>query len=746
MANSQHDRPASTRIEPARAAIIFLFAVVGVWYLNWRLTSFNPDAWVFSIVVYAAEVYGFMTALMHFYMNWRLTDRVSLPAPVKAKVDVFIPTYNESTDMLRRTVNAALNMDHPSTVWLLDDGNRAEMRQLAEELGCRYLAREDNSHAKAGNLNNALKYSEGEFIAIFDADHAPKRSFLSRTLGYFRDQRVAFVQTPQDFYNLDSFQHRGKAGNRAIWTEQSLFFRVIQRGKDYHNAAFFCGSCAVIRREALEAIGGIATGSITEDLHTSIRLHKKGYQSVYHAESLAYGLAPAQVEPFLKQRIRWGQGAMQVWKKEGVLFGRGLTLAQRINYFASMSTYFDGWQKGIFYAAPIIVLTTGLMPLASPGWEFLLHFIPFYLLNFWAFEEISRGYGRTLYIEQYNMSRFAAFAWATLGLFRGNLRFKVTAKGLRKESRFDFLTLPQKLVLFGSIAAIVLGGVLFVATAYLPWHAVVANVLWASLNAGLAYAILSFTRVRAKNRRGEYRFGLPLAARLQFDGQPSVLGTVGDISPNGLRFYGSTPETLQAGTHYSGILYLPGGPVRIAGTTTGTVGSKPEAGVSKAVGCRLDDSQVDTRVRIEKFLFGSDLEFHLNGLEERQPTPMERLGAVKTAAPQDMVPDIEAGHWNAVQLSHASGRPKQHLVALARLDAGQQPSHVLSYLPLPVGESFWMTIHARTAHAVYRGHFDSEVKLDSPLGTMYLYAFHSQAFDQGKTTPDDQLHPELLAA
>ena len=168
--------------------------------------------------------------------------------------------------MLRRTLLAASRMEYPHQTWLLDDGNRPEARALADSLGCRYLARERNTDAKAGNLNNALQHSEAELIAVFDADHAPARDFLTRTLGYFADPAVAFVQTPQDFYNLDSYQHRQHPRRHLVWTEQSLFFRVIQRGKDCWNAAFFCGSCAVLRRRALDKIGGFATGSVTEDL------------------------------------------------------------------------------------------------------------------------------------------------------------------------------------------------------------------------------------------------------------------------------------------------------------------------------------------------------------------------------------------------------------------------------------------------------------------------------------------------
>jgi cellulose synthase (UDP-forming) len=293
-----------------------------------------------------------------------------------------------------------------------------------------------------------LRQTTGAFIAIFDADHAPQKNFLTSTLGYFSDTNVAFVQTPQDFFNLDSFQHRVNGKKKEMWTEQSLFFKVIQRGKDYWNAAFFCGSCAVVRRSALDLVGGFATATVTEDLHTSIKLHKAGFRSVYHPESVAFGIAPSTVAPFLQQRVRWGQGAMQVLKKENIFFTRELTIIQRLNYAASMMTYFDGWQKGIFYIAPVIVLTMGIMPIKADGVDFLLHFLPYYLLSLWVFKEAGRGYGGILYMEQYNFARFAAFIWATCGLFAGKLQFKVTNKAQGGSVGSFLIFLPQWTIFF----------------------------------------------------------------------------------------------------------------------------------------------------------------------------------------------------------------------------------------------------------------------------------------------------------
>ena len=251
-----------------------------------------------------------------------------------------------------------------------------------------------------------------------DADHVPLPHFLDRVIGYFSDEKVAFVQTPQDFYNIDSYQHRVDTKRRRMWTEQSLFFSVIQPGKDYWNSAFYCGSCGTLRRKALEVIGGFAEATVTEDIHTSVLLHAKKYRSIYHNESLAYGLAPGTTLPFLVQRLRWGQGAMQVLARDNPLWLKGLSLPQRISYFTSMTTYLDGFQKMIFYLAPVVYFATGILPILAFNVVFLMYFIPYFVLFILSFELMSRGHGSTFRTEQYNMAKFATFMRSMGGLFR----------------------------------------------------------------------------------------------------------------------------------------------------------------------------------------------------------------------------------------------------------------------------------------------------------------------------------------
>lgn len=702
---------------PARTVLIALFLAAGLWYLHWRLGSFNPDALAFSVTLYAAEIFGFLTALLHLFMTWRLNDREPPPAQLGLTVDVFVPTINEPVDIVRRTVLAAMQMRYPHETWLLDDGNRPEMRALAGQLGCRYLAREGHADAKAGNLNHALARSTAQFIAVFDADHAPAGNFLERTLGFFRDPRVAFVQTPQDFYNLDSFQHRHRAGDKAIWTEQSLFFRVIQKGKDFWNAAFFCGSCGVMRRSALAAIGGFATGTVTEDLHTSIRLHKKGWRSIYHGESLAFGVAPATIVPYLRQRIRWGQGAMQVWRKEGILTARGLTVPQRLCYLASVLTYFDGWQKAVFYLAPIVVLLTGVMPVSALGWDFFARFVPYYVLNFLVLEEVARGYGRTVLLAQYNMARFFAFVVSTLGLFRRKLPFRVTSKRRAANERIAFHLAPQYAVLLLNALAVPAGLALYYWQGRLPLEGLVVNAAWAGANCLLATSLLSFTWRRSFNRRSEYRFPVPLPARIRIVGRPPVYATIDDISPYGCRIHARFPGTMEAGSRIDGEIYLPHRVLSFEGTVCARLMGSGEGGYVRAIGCRFDGkANAGFREALEGFLYGSDLQWQINRLREHSLTPLDRLQPRLANKPRR-----GPVHWAPVVLEADDGWASQVALVSCEDPADGGTCALLTFTPLPPDAVIGGLGFTRTGQFLLSGRIIAQQRFDSGREPVYLH-------------------------
>ena len=234
--------------------LVTLTLILGFNYIAWRwLFSANWAAWPIAVPLLLAETYSFIDALLFGTTMWRLKERDEAPPPPEgATVDVFITTYNEPVDMVMTTALAAKAIHYPHETWVLDDGARPEMQEAAEAAGIGYITRSADwkdrpRHAKAGNLNNALFQTSGEFMMILDADQVPDPTILDKTLGWFRDDDVALVQTPQYFTNVTDADPLG--------SQAPLFYGPIQQGKDGWNAAFFCGSNAVLRREALMQIG-----------------------------------------------------------------------------------------------------------------------------------------------------------------------------------------------------------------------------------------------------------------------------------------------------------------------------------------------------------------------------------------------------------------------------------------------------------------------------------------------------------
>ncbi|MDR5708928.1 MAG: glycosyltransferase [Armatimonadota bacterium] len=488
-------------------------ALGGLVYLTWRLLyTFNPQALWFSVPLWAAELAGWVEMALFFFMVWRLTDRKDPPpAPPGLSVDVFVPTYDEPLWLLRRTLLGAKNIRYPHETYVLDDGNRPEVAALAREVGCHYLARPVREHAKAGNLNYGLQHSRGAFIAVLDADHVPVPEFLDRVLGYFTDERVALVQVPQEFYNIDSYQHWVDPQTGLTWHEQALFFRVIQPGKDRMNAAFYCGSPAVLRRKALQEVGGFAVESVTEDILTSLRLHRRGWKSIYHNETLAYGVAPASGRAYLRQRLRWGQGAMQVLRLENPLAGPGLTLPQRLSYLASLITWFEGWRKLVYYLSPPVFLLTGILPIRTFDFPFFLLWTAYHGAMAWAFHLASRGYGSLLRAEKFAMARFATYIRATYLLFsRRPPEFRVTPKG-RVEALSPRILLPQACVLALNLVGLFSGAVGAWKNGSFPL-AYAVNTVWASVHIALAAWAMAHLWTH-RERRTHYRLTAHLPVR-----------------------------------------------------------------------------------------------------------------------------------------------------------------------------------------------------------------------------------------
>jgi cellulose synthase (UDP-forming) len=702
----------------AQRVLAVTFVAVGVGYLAWRPGTFNPEAMLFSVLVYGAELFGFASAMLFLVSCWRLQRRAPQPVPAQATVAVLVPTTRESVDIVRRTLMAAQRMKHAHEVWLLDDGNRLEMHVLAEELGCRYLARTSHHHARAGSLNNALRHTRAAFIAIFDADHAPAPSFLEETLGFFADDRVAFVQTPQDFYNLDSFLHRLDRRDSLRWSEQTLFFRVLQAGRDRLNSAIFCGSCAVVRRKALDDVGGFATGSVTGDIHTSIRLHKRGWQSVYYSKSLAFGLAPVGARGFLRQRLRWGQGAMQAWRQEGIVFTRGLTLGQRASYLATMLACLEGWQRAVLFFAPVIVLTTGVMPILSLDAAFLARVIPYYLLTVWVFEEVARGYGRTLLSEQYAMLRFAVSIAATLGGFRRRRR-SVTRPRQRDAADDTHPTLwPQYVVLGANAIALVVGLAMFWKGGGLPVGALAASLLWASLTLGVAAASIRFAWRRSASRRREYRFPLPVPLRVNTPRGLS-LGLAADISPLGCRVVGAPVGGARGGDELQGELLLPTGPLPVRALVR-TVLADSDKATPAALGCEFRWGLSDERSQLEMFLFGSDLQWRLNGFEDRVRTPLERIDD-RLRGERPVRRQLARQRWSPVLLRRVNSELDAGVGFISATDRDGATRTLVSLGVLPTNGRLFAEEVTPTGPRGVVGRVADEQVLETHAAPIYLY-------------------------
>ncbi|WP_018898048.1 UDP-forming cellulose synthase catalytic subunit [Rhizobium sp. 2MFCol3.1] len=391
-------------------ALAFGTAIV-MRYVYWRTTNTlppvnQPENFIPGLLLYLAEMYSVaMLALSLFIVATPLPPRPSRVGKLQRfpHVDVFVPTYNEDSHLLANTLSAAKAMDYPAdklTVWLLDDGGTVqkrnsnklleaqaavarhnELKQLCEEIGVRYLTRERNEHAKAGNLNNGMQHSTGELIAVFDADHAPARDFLLETVGYFDDDPKLFlVQTPHFFINPDPLERNLRTFD-SMPSENEMFYGIIQRGLDKWNAAFFCGSAAVLSRKALESQNGFSGISITEDCETALALHGSGWNSIYVDKPLIAGLQPATFASFIGQRSRWAQGMMQILRFRFPLLKRGLTIPQRFCYMSSTLFWLFPFPRTVFLFAPLCYLFFDLEIFTASGGEFLAYTLAYMLVN-----------------------------------------------------------------------------------------------------------------------------------------------------------------------------------------------------------------------------------------------------------------------------------------------------------------------------------------------------------------------------
>lgn len=537
-----------------------------IWRIGFSLSGAEPALWVTLLL---AELYGCWNLTMLAWLTWdvRACSNVRACSRENAEgehlsggsatttatatetattagdweslsVDVYICTYDEPVSVLEATLAGCALMSRPHVTYLLDDGRREEVGELAERWDVSWLTRPDNSYAKAGNINHALPLTSGDLMLVLDADHVPMPDALDALCPPFADPKLALVQSPHDFSNHDSVQHYGVGRH-----EQSLFFSAICPGKDRHNAAFWCGSGALIRREALLSIGGVATETIAEDFHTTIKLHRAGWRTRYEDRTVVQGRAPHDLASYLLQRDRWARGNLAVFTTpESPLRAKELSFAQRLSYLASLTAYFAGPVRLLLLATLTAVLWSGALPLNIDPLALCALWAPATALSIVAGTALCRGLQSNSENSHFELCTAEIFTRALRCAVKpGRAHFKVTPK--EGVDLGGWRSLRQFRIVLALTALLCLGLVLRVSedfgAGFLPAMHGFAAVFVPALGALELRRMLRTLRIVASHRqlRVDYRTPLQAAALMTTGGdsdESQLLCRIEDITPSGV--------------------------------------------------------------------------------------------------------------------------------------------------------------------------------------------------------------------
>ncbi|WP_411876207.1 glycosyltransferase [Vulcanococcus limneticus] len=428
---------------------VLLLTLLGGRYLVWRLGSTlnldSPLATGLSLAMLLAELALLTTAFLQLWFTLapdpgiaalaeraasELEQRRRLDPGALPAVDVLVPSYGEPLELIGRCLRGCRAIDYPNvTVWLLDDSGRPELERLCTSLGCRYLAREQREHAKAGNLNHVLPHLDGDLLAVFDADVVPQTSFLARTAGLFVDPAVGFVQTPQSYMNADPVI-RNLRLERWLMPDEETFYRWVEPVRQGLNAVVCAGTSFVMRRSALLQVGGFETGTPSEDLATGIRLAAAGYRNLFVGEKLSAGLAPFTLAAMARQRCRWASGTLQTLRTGASPFTiPGLKPLQRLAFLEGILHWCNVLPQLLLLLMPLSIGVLGVAPLRVSGDGLLLYALPFYGVQLLLARWFS-GQARTALLpELYRWVFLVPLAAAVVGTLLGKpQRFRVTPK------------------------------------------------------------------------------------------------------------------------------------------------------------------------------------------------------------------------------------------------------------------------------------------------------------------------------
>ena len=488
--------------------LISLYIITMTIYIVWRILYTLPHGSAISVLLglslLIAEIGSFVLSITFYFLFWKKNTKEDKELvelhPNYPTVDIFIATYNESRSILKRTIIASKKVRYPDLrkveIYVLDDGDREEIALIAKELNVKYIRRDNNENAKAGNLNNALKETKGDLVVTLDADMVPRVDFLEKTVGYFEDSKMGFIQAPQTFFNNDPYQFNFFS-EKNLNNDQDFFMRRIENQKDIYNSVMYIGSNAVFRRAALESIGGFSTGVITEDLATGMFIQAKGWKTRFVNKNLASGLAPENFSDLIKQRDRWSRGNIQVARKWLPLKIKGLNKVQKLLYMDGIHYWFSGIYKMIFMLAPLWFVLFGFYSLNARFSGILTFWLPSFIASQLAFNRVSQGTQSILLTNIYEtvMAPFISYSVISDAVLKSKKGFTVTNKGYNTNKKYYNwrLSLPLLILLFFSIIALCKS--IFVIFNILPFEsgkdAIYINAFWLLYNVFiLIFAVL----------------------------------------------------------------------------------------------------------------------------------------------------------------------------------------------------------------------------------------------------------------
>ncbi|MGF1870237.1 UDP-forming cellulose synthase catalytic subunit [Photobacterium indicum] len=543
--------------------VLITGAFISIRYIWWRYSETLP--WEstldlpFAIALLVTECYGITIYFLGMFVNVRQRSRDITPINVNQAIptiDVFIPTYNESIRVVAPTVSAAMQLQYPGkvNVWVLDDGGTPEklnnedpqqariaqqrthkLKDLCQKLGANYITRPANVHAKAGNINHALEHSNGELILILDADHVPTKDFLINTVGMFQQQpKLGFIQTPHFFATPGPIE-KNLGIEDKVPSENEMFYNRILSGMDFWNASFFCGSAAIIRREALLDVGGISTRTITEDADTALEIHAKGWDSAYLNRAMIAGLSPDTFGAYVTQRSRWAQGMLQIFLLNNPLLKHGLSFPQKICYLNSTLFWFFPLFRVMYLIAPLCYLVFDLQIFVGNANDFLVFAIPHLAISMVISQHLFGKTRNALFSEFYEtvLSLYLFFPALSVLINPKKPSFTVTPKG-ETTSHVHFSPLTPVIVgLFVVIAAAEAWGLYRIYNYPIEQGQLAVVLVFNTLNMLLCAASLGATLEKVQ-RRSEPRSHCNISTFVTTENQ-TIKAKIEDASLHGAR-------------------------------------------------------------------------------------------------------------------------------------------------------------------------------------------------------------------